>query len=223
MLARHRAPFPGLDSLQTNYSQSWQDMFILSMLHGKRDGTFLEIGAQAPVANNNTFLLSHHFNWRGVSVELDPIHTRDWQRYRPDDFILITDALKLNYNEVFESLFSSEPKRLDYLQLDIDPSFNTLQVLKLLPLDCWRFNIITFETDAYSGDLRARDESRELLHRHGYALWAPDVKVLFPPVSPEPIPFEDWWVASELLPGLPAQLSPQPDWDGLPSTLLLKS
>jgi hypothetical protein len=83
---------------------------------------------------------------------------------------------------------------VDYLQLDIDPSVNTLAVLQRLPLDLYRFSVITFETDAYTGDHRARDESRELLGRHGYELVAQDVCVVFSPVSSNPIPFEDWWI-----------------------------
>ena len=39
-----------------SYSQSAQDIFVLSVLDQKRDGTYLEIGSSVPVDNNNTYL-----------------------------------------------------------------------------------------------------------------------------------------------------------------------
>ena len=38
--------FPGLNVIKENYSQTYQDMFVLTMLNGKQHGKFLEIGAQ---------------------------------------------------------------------------------------------------------------------------------------------------------------------------------
>jgi hypothetical protein len=72
-------------------------------------------------------------------------------------------------------------------------------VLKRLPLADWRFSVITFETDIYAGDARPRDESRDILSSHGYVLVVKDVSVLFPVVSPNPIPFEDWWVDPDVV------------------------
>jgi hypothetical protein len=102
--------------------------------------------------------------------------------------------MALDYGQAIPLWFGKDTKRIDYLQLDIEPSFNTLQVLKKIPLDQFRFSVITFETDVYAGDVRAREESRAMLQGHGYELVAPDVGVIFEPISPNPIAFEDWWV-----------------------------
>lgn len=209
MASRLRFPFPSAGIIAENYSQSWQDIFVLSMLDGLRNGRYLEIGAQEPCANSNTYLLQKHFGWSGVSVELEPAYFTKWRCNRSEGNLVIADALTIDYvdalpkwygprlNRGFLARFfnkTADSTRIDYLQLDIDPSLNTLAVLKRIPLDRYRFSVITFETDAYAGDNRARNESREILHRHGYELVGRDISVLFPPVSPEPIPFEDWWV-----------------------------
>jgi hypothetical protein len=196
MSRKLRIPFHGSEEVSANYSQAWQDIFILSMLNGKRNGSYLEVGGHVPIENNNTYLLSKKFGWSGVSIEFDPSHFPFWLKERPESRLLIADALEIDYRELLEKSFT-DTRRVDYLQLDIDPSINTLSVLKRIPLKEWRFSVITFETDAYTRDTRARDESREILSRHGYMLLASDISVLYPPVSSEPIPFEDWWIDPE--------------------------
>jgi hypothetical protein len=194
MASNLRFRFDGSSSILSNHSQAWQDVFVLAMLNGKREGRYLEIGAHVPVENNNTFLLASQFGWSGVSVELDTAHFPLWLRDRPGDTLLLANALELDYRKLLSTWFGSSKERIDYLQLDIDPSINTLNVLKQLPMDEWRFSVITFEHDGYTGDHRARDESREIFLSNGYAPAALDVSVLFLPVSNAPIPFEDWWI-----------------------------
>ncbi|MGL4767880.1 MAG: hypothetical protein ACRCV6_07360 [Formosimonas sp.] len=146
-----------------------------------------------PVNNNNSYLLHSQFGWTGASIEIDPAHFYAWSQQRPNSRLIIADALALDYHEAMR-VWYGEQLQIDYLQLDIDPSLNTLNVLKKLPLDDYRFSVITFETDAYAGDFTARDESRAILTSYGYELVCPNVGVLFPPISNELIPFEDWWV-----------------------------
>ena len=64
-------PFPGVDDIKTNWSQTMQDMFVLTMLDGKRNGIYVEIGADQPRIVNNTYLLETEFDWEGVSFEFD--------------------------------------------------------------------------------------------------------------------------------------------------------
>jgi len=217
---RLRYPFAGATKIKSNHSQAFQDIFVLSMLDGLTHGRYLEIGAHHPVSNNNTHLLHKGYEWSGVSIDIDPTHSTQWRKERPRSTLLIADALKINYEEALSNWFNAEPSpsawakwlgrekanapphdpgRIDYLQLDIEPSIHTLGVLNVLPLDSYRFSVITFETDAYAGDLRARDESRECLSKHGYELIAADVSVLYTPISDEPIPFEDWWVDPQVV------------------------
>ena len=199
MAAHARFPFPGIETLRENHSQAWQDIFILTMLGGKRSGLNILGGAAVPINNNNTCLLDRGFGWTGMTLELDSVHFPLWKTERPNSKLLIADALAVNYAEALPLWFGSAGGRLDYLQLDIDPSINTLGVLKRLPLDTWRFSVITFETDVYTQDFRARDESRAILSANGYVPIAKDVSVMFSPVSPNPIPFEDWWVDPQVV------------------------
>ena len=43
--------FPGIDMIENNYSQAFQDMFVLTMLNGKRNGTYVEIGGDHGIYN----------------------------------------------------------------------------------------------------------------------------------------------------------------------------
>ena len=50
-------------------SQAGQDLFVVAMLQGKTNGTFLEIGGGDPIDCNNTWLLEHFFNFTGDSID----------------------------------------------------------------------------------------------------------------------------------------------------------
>ena len=50
--------FSGLENIEQIYSQCYQDLFVLSCLNGKTNGTYLEIGAGRPFYGNNTALLA---------------------------------------------------------------------------------------------------------------------------------------------------------------------
>ena len=43
-----------------------QDIFVLSMLNGKKNGIYVEIGADKPKVINNSYLLESVFDWSGV-------------------------------------------------------------------------------------------------------------------------------------------------------------
>ena len=62
-----RYKFKGLELVShQNFSQCYQDMFVLCMLDGMPEGTFVEIGAGHPVISNNTALLESRFAWDGI-------------------------------------------------------------------------------------------------------------------------------------------------------------
>ena len=61
--------FKGLDALEKNYSDLWQDMFVLAVLDGKEKGTYVEIGAAEPFWMSNTAILEQNYNWTGISFE----------------------------------------------------------------------------------------------------------------------------------------------------------
>ena len=65
-----KLPFFGFENLNENYSQAAQDLFVLSCLSGKTNGTFLDLGCSHPTNINNTFLLES--NLSGSSTKIHP-------------------------------------------------------------------------------------------------------------------------------------------------------
>lgn len=188
-----RYKFPGAETIEKNYAQAYQDMFVLSMLNGKKNGTYVEIGAMDGVFISNTYLLESQFQWKGLSVDIDPASKKTFKKSKRKNEVIIQDALTIQYAEVFKKL--GFPNQVDYLQLDIEPQAQTLNCLKLMPLDTYRFSVITYETDFYDSSvtreasLKNRDESRAILQSHGYELVVGNVAN----TSTED-PFEDWYV-----------------------------
>jgi len=188
--------FKFIDSelIENNYSQAYQDMFVLSVLNGKKEGTFLEIGAYDPYNLSNTYLLEKNYNWRGVSIDINPVNY-DGFLDRKNTKLIVDNALNINYQDLITD--NNLPNRIDYLQIDIEPQNQTLECLKIIPLDKFRFSVITFETDLYDPSvdkeesLKNREESRQILKSYGYELIVGNICN----VSTND-PFEDWYVDS---------------------------
>ena len=179
-----KTKFTGAENIENNWSQSMQDIFVMSMLDGKRNGVYVEIGADQPRVISNTYLLEKDFDWSGISFELDADKVAFFNTIRKNK-CLCEDATLYDYKSIFEE--RNYPKQIDYLQLDIDPAEGTLRALKALPLDNYRFSVITYETDVYSSGADIQDEQIEILESHGYQLVAKNVKC-------EGNPYEDWWI-----------------------------
>lgn len=178
--------------IEKNYSQVYQDMFVLMMTDGKTNGTFLEVGGSDPVDNNNTYLLETEFGWSGVSIELNETHVQNYKLRRPDIHVISADATKLNYNKIISENFDAPV--IDYLQLDIEPAKNTFEALLSIPFDKYKFAVITYEHDYYIDVTKSyREKSRRYLTALGYELIVNDIST--DGVST----FEDWWVHPELV------------------------
>jgi GR25 family glycosyltransferase involved in LPS biosynthesis len=186
-----RYKFPGSENIEKNHSQAYQDMFILSMLNGKRNGLYLEIGAQQPFYQNNTAILETEFGWNGISIEIVPGLCEQFARERKN-MILCKDALDVDYDELLSEF--SEERVWDYLQLDCEPSKTTFEILLSIPFEKWKFAIITYEHDHYVDMTGSyREKSRRFLKAQGYELAVNDV-------SPnDNSPFEDWWYHPDLI------------------------
>lgn len=186
-------------SIPTN-SQAGQDYFVLSILKEKRNGYFLEIGANDPTAwSNNTFVLETHYGWKGLMVEYDASFEAAYKQYRPNSYYLIADARKIDYaGFLLEKQF---PPYLDYLQIDLDvnnrSTLDTLELLDKTVFDNYKFATITFEHDIYTGNyFDTRQISREIFTKRGYVLVFPDVQVKF---NNSYVMFEDWYVHPDLV------------------------
>ena len=179
-----RHDFSESENIECNWSQSMQDMFVLSMLDGKRKGVYVEIGADKPKIINNSYLLETDYDWTGVSFEFEPEKVEFFNDFRKNKCIC-ADATQFDYKLFFQE--NSFPKQIDYLQLDIDPAEGTLAALKKLPLDDYRFSVITYETDIYNAGADIQDEEMRYLQSYGYQLVVKNV-------ANEGNPYEDWWV-----------------------------
>ena len=187
--------FSGSETIEKNHSASWHDMFILSALDGKRNGTFVEIGGCDPVFINNTYLLETQFDWTGISFEIEQKWVSKYNSIRNTP-CLKEDAMTCNMSEIFQE--NGLTNHIDYLQVDIEPPLNTLAALKNVPFGEYTFSIIHFEHDYYanhqnySGHPRTSydkmkgrevaEEAHEILTSHGYKLAVRNVSA-----------YEDWY------------------------------
>jgi hypothetical protein len=183
--------FPNSELIENNFSQIYQDIFILSVLDGKRNGTFLEIGGADPFLGNNTALLENNFDWSGISVEYSKELAMEYEKKRKSK-VICADALSLNYEEILKNNFKDTV--IDYLQLDIEPATQTYECMLKIPFDEYKFRVITFEHDHYVDISRTiREKSRNFLKSKGYELFVNDL-------SPDGLStFEDWWIHPELI------------------------
>ena len=183
-LEKLRYKFNLAETIKNNYSQAFQDMFVLSILNGKKNGTYVEIGGDHGVIISNTYLLETEFGWNGVSFEIDQSKVDGYNSLRENKCVC-ADATTFDYKTIFEE--KGFPKQIDYLQVDIEPAWQTLNALKNLPLDDYRFSVITYETDVYKDGPDAGEEAMEILLSKGYQLVVRNV-------ANQDNPYEDWYV-----------------------------
>ena len=184
-----RYKFPGAENVGVNYAQSYQDLFVLSMLDGKRNGTYLELGCAYPFYNNNTALLETQFDWKGVSIDYNSELVDQFFKERKNT-VFCLDATTADFAGLIK--MTNLGTDIDYLQLDCDPAPITLEILKRIPFDTHRFAVITFEHDHYTG-AGVRDESRKYLKSKGYTLVVSDI------AHNMTDSYEDWWVHPDLV------------------------
>ena len=195
---RLKFKFDGVDNISENFSQAYQDMFVLSILNGKKNGYYLEIGAFDGISLSNTYLLEKQFGWDGISVDIEPAAKFSFNQHQRKGEMIVSDAITLDYSTLLKE--KNSPKIIDYLQLDIEPQANTLACLKNIPFDEYDFRVITYETDYYDPASSREEshrilmESREILKSKGYELVVGNICN----VSTKD-PFEDWYVKPELV------------------------
>lgn len=185
--------FKGSERLPLSFSQMHQDLFVLSLLDGMQDGTYLEFGAHHPIEVNNTYLLETMYGWRGVSFELDHYFSEMFRQKRKNP-IVEGDALAADYKQIIKE--NNLGDVIDYLSVDIEPAEGTFTVLKNLPHSEVKFRVITFEhcADCVPDGPWLREQSREFLSGLGYKLVVPDIGNEVNPGDPtNVVSVEDWW------------------------------
>jgi len=188
MLSRMRVDIPGMADVKRNFSQSFQDLFVLAANQGRRNGRYLEIGSAEPFYGNNTALLESKFGWSGVSIDINAAKVADFAANRKNK-VVCEDATRVDY----AALLSQHPSTdWNYLQIDCDPAETSMTILNRIPFDRYRFAVITFEHDYYYNS-SVRDRSRRTLQQLGYELLVSDV------AYNRFHSYEDWWVHPDLV------------------------
>jgi hypothetical protein len=170
------------------YSDAKQDQFVANILNFKKDGYCVDVGSCHSIISNNTYYFQN-LDWTSISVEIESDHNQSYGT-RKSGVHLNENALDVNYKNAFKEY--DFPNSIDYLSLDVDTI--SLDVLKILPLNEYRFKVITIEHDGYLYGDKFRDEQRNILNSHGYLLLCSNVYVEQPGYEGKQFPFEDWWV-----------------------------
>lgn len=95
------------------YSQGGQDIYVTRILKEKRDGYFVEVGANNGFTMSNTYLLEKNYGWKGICIEATPYRITELMNTRPNS-ICISNAV-----------FSESNLELDFTIVPID-ILNTL-------------------------------------------------------------------------------------------------
>jgi len=188
------SPVP--DCVQTilgeeTFGESFQDLFVIKMTQGLGLDQYVEIGSGPPTIRNNTYALEKNFAWKGISLEYNNKYVVEFLEKRINK-IYEADATTFDYESAFlENNFS---KHMGYLQVDIDPSYQSLACLPIIPFSKRIFAVITFEHDAYRSGKKIAKLQRQYLESLGY-------KLIFKNVHAGNLgPYEDWWIHPQLVP-----------------------
>lgn len=184
-----KVKFDGYKGVPGVNGQLFQDLWVLQMLDGKREGVYVEIGAADPVYMSNTKLLEELFGWRGIGVELDEERCQNCQvRVNP---VIHADATEVDYRK--ELTDRGLPLKIDYLSVDCEPASVTFAALKKVLEGGIEPALITFEHEFYAEGEAVRNEAREYLKGKGYHLIAGNVGI-------GAMSFEDWYAHESRVP-----------------------
>lgn len=166
-----------------SYAQANQDIFVLECLNNKRSGYFLDLGCSDPIIISNTYLLEKEYGWKGIAIDIEQTHIDKFRSCR-NSIAICDDCTTIDINQLLDQY---QINHVDYLSLDLEPASATLSCLKNLPLNKKTFGVITFEHDFYRFGDKIREESRNILQKHGY-------HALCKNISAGGCIYEDWYV-----------------------------
>lgn len=172
----------------TSYSQAGQDLWVNAMLEGKRNGFYLDIGCNHPVAINNTWAFEQ-MGWDGILVDILPgCEVRKGRFFRCDSAHPTPELI---------NAYASMPPIVDFLSLDVDDS--TWAAFNTLPWSTHQFRVACVEHDTYCRGPETRDKIRTRIFQMGYTIVGMDVCVRFPNESSPLGSFEDWIAHPDLV------------------------
>lgn len=168
-------------------AQLGQDRFVVEALQGKRNGTYIDIGAGDPIDISNTYVLEREFGWKGLLCEKDPVLRAAIIAKRPKNYV-VEDARTSHWPSLFEAYAVNG--WIDYLSLDLEPPELTLEVLRAIPFDQFRFRIATVEHDLYRQGHQRMVEMASIMYANGYQY----VGTAGLKQDGGSVDIEDWWI-----------------------------
>ena len=104
------------NTLKDSYSQIEQDLHVIKYFDYKKNGYFVDIGANDGIDLSNTYLLEKKYGWKGICIEAIPSIFNKLKKNRPD-IITIESAV---YNINGSTVEMSEANMLSGITKDID-------------------------------------------------------------------------------------------------------
>ena len=185
--SNYKFKFEGIEKVERNYSRHYQDMFVLSVLNGKTNGTFIEIGSGDPYKFNNTALLEDTFDWTGISIDNNERFCYQHSRKRKSQ-ILNADVVHLDFDMFFK--MNCVERHTDFLRINAEGA--TVAALQKIPFDKHEFFVVQIQHNACWWGNEIKDFTRDWLQKIGYVLAVPDVAVN------EKDNYEDWWLHPQI-------------------------
>ena len=127
-------------------SQLNQDIDVINFFNHKRDGYFVEIGANDGIFLSNTYLLEKSYNWKGICVEPIPEMFEKLETNRPESIcikkaIYNESSLILKFNIARDTLFSG-------LINHVDRHVNSLQGGNVIDVETISMNDLLLQNNA---------------------------------------------------------------------------
>lgn len=186
-LDKIKLKFEGIESIERNYSEAYQDMMVLSLHNGKKNGTYVEIGTTNPVDRNNTYLLENNFNWKGICLDTNENVVKEYSEKRTNKCVL-KDPTIVDYNKFLNGLMLGDT--IDYLQINVETAYN---VLLSIPFDTKKFGIITFKHNNYNTKNSTQESAQSFLESYGYKLLVNNISMN------DHMSYEDWFVHPDII------------------------
>lgn len=122
-----------------SFSQEGEDRILEHIFKGKKEGFYIDIGANNPTKFNNTYLF-YLKGWKGINIEPNPIFQQLFDKIRPNDITLnigISDTESIleyfMFNDPLLNTFSSERK--SYLEKETQYQLVNRLRIKCFPLE----------------------------------------------------------------------------------------
>src|SRR4030042_3270002 len=187
-------------------SQVGQDKWVCEFFRNKRNGYFLDIGANDGVWISNTYYMEKELGWDGICIEAGLTPFLELKKNRKcicvNKFVSdkngVTDFAEINYNRtIAPGRFEIEEIRLDTLMgqyiipdiidyVSIDTDGNEYEILKKFPFNKHKVILWTIEHNYYLRK-EPKEAIKKIMNKHGYIIAIENVE-------DDGFIFEDWYI-----------------------------